>query len=137
MTILNNLDSESEKTPQYFFSQMRTDIVSTLTEEQKREFLSILKRAIRVPTKKILNINFAFWFIKRFYLTVYFGFDKRVQKRVFSERKRDYIFSAILKAVICLIVFFILFSSLFFIIYSVKSALGIDFFPDKHLGDFF
>lgn len=128
--------SREDLTPEYFFSEIDHDVRSSLSEVQKKEILKILNRAVRIPSKKILNINFTFWFIKRFYITIYFGLNKRRSKRINSTRKRDSILALLMKTALYLFMIMIVLSVLFFTVYFIKTELGIDIFKDKHLRDF-
>ena len=119
----------------YYFEQMNPSIRDNFNYEQSKEIKSVLKRAIRVPSKKVVNIEVTFWFFKRFYLVFYLGFDKR--KRVNMTNLGS--LSGSIKCLLhCFITLLIWSSTLFVmcsVIYYAKSTLGIDLFPDQHLQD--
>ena len=127
------IQKDKEFDSEYFYSQINTHIEKTFTFEQKKEVKNLLKRIVKVPSKKLLDFNISFWFIKKLYLTVYLGIDKRTKDRVPSKfvRIMNYIFSVFL----VLFILFVFGLFVFSFIYTVKSALGIDFFPGKHLSN--
>ena len=127
------IQKDKEFDSEYFYSQINTHIEKTFTFEQKKEVKNLLKRIVKIPSKKLFDFNINFWFIKKLYLTFYLGIDKRTKDRIPSKfvRIMNYIFSVFF-------VLFILFAFGLFVfsfIYTVKSALGIDFFPGKHLSN--
>ncbi|MCF7919373.1 MAG: hypothetical protein K9N06_05615 [Candidatus Cloacimonetes bacterium] len=81
----------------YFFNQMGQGIIHSLTEEQEQQIRLVLAKAIRIPSKKIIDLNVPFWFFKKYYMQLYLGEDKRKgnrkpQKNKASENiiERDY-----------------------------------------------
>lgn len=134
--MVSNQFNREDLTPEYFFSEIQSDIKSSMNEAQKTEIMKILKRAVSIPSKKILNVNFTFWFIKSFYVTVYFGLDKRKSRRSSSRRKRDSITALVMKSGLYLLMTAVVLIILFLSLYFIKTELGIDIFKDKHLRDF-
>ena len=61
----------------YFMNQMGHGIKDSFTEDQEKHIRLIIAKAIRIPSKKILDINVPFWFFKKYYMQLYFGEDKR------------------------------------------------------------
>jgi hypothetical protein len=123
------LDSE------YYFSEINPNISKSFTYEQEEEIKTILKRAVKIPTKKIVNLNSSFWFIKRFYITLYIGFDKRYSNREYDNNRTMRILNFIFRLLLILFAIFLVCVFLFCILYTLKSALGIDIFKSKHLRD--
>ena len=123
------LDSE------YYFSEINPNISKSFTYEQKKEIKAILKRVVRIPTKKIISLNTTFWFFKRFFITFYIGFDKRSIYRESDNSRTIKLLNIFFTIVLILFVIFIIFIFLFCILYTVKSAFGIDFIKSKHLHD--
>ncbi len=65
----------------YFMNQMGHGIKDSFTEEQEKFIRLTLAKAIRIPSKKIIDLNVPFWFIKKYYLQLYIGEDKRKGSR--------------------------------------------------------
>jgi hypothetical protein len=120
-----------------YYAQINPDIEKTFTHEQREAVRGIIKKLIRIPSKKIIDYRSTFWFIKPLYIVVFIGVDRRKKGRATPGDENLRALSFGLKAVIYsaqLLVFLML---LFLALYFVKCMLGIDIFPDKHLGDFF
>jgi hypothetical protein len=130
------MKNKPEGSPQYFLSQIRKDVLESLTTEQKNEILCVLKRALKIRTDKLINVNITFWFIKKMFLTLYLGEEKRTAPRM-ANRKRDALVGIFLKILIYGSMLALIGTILFLSLYMIKSKMGIDIFPDKHLGDFF
>lgn len=125
-----------ERTAEYYLSEIRKDVLETLSTEQKNEIKSVLKRSLGLKSDKVVDVNITFWFIKKMYMTLYLGFDKRKTQRS-SNRKRDYLIGITLKILIYGSAILFIGTILFLSFYMIKSKVGIDVFPDKHLRDFF
>jgi len=65
----------------YFMEQMGHGIKDSFTEEQEKDIRLILAKAIRIPSKKIIDLNVPFWFFKKYYTQLYVGEDKRRASR--------------------------------------------------------
>lgn len=70
----------------YYLAEIQRLLKKTFSAEENRAFKLILDKVVRVPSPKILDLNITFWFIKKFYLQIYFGEDKRKKDR--KERDR-------------------------------------------------
>jgi hypothetical protein len=69
----------------YYLSDIQRLLMRDLTADENRALKTTLDRIIRPTAPKILDLNIPFWLIKRFYLQLYFGEDKRS----ISRNKRD------------------------------------------------
>ena len=65
----------------YFMTQMGHGIKDSFNEEQEKYIRLILAKAIRIPSKKLIDLNVPFWFIKKYYMQLYIGEDKRQGSR--------------------------------------------------------
>ncbi len=75
-------------------------------------------------------------FFSRFYFVLLMGRDRRSEtQRIEAERRRRGAFMGGLFLAMCLMSPLVLI--LLFAAYILKSVMGIDIFPDKHLWDFF
>jgi hypothetical protein len=61
----------------YFMNQMGHGIKDSFTEEQEKHIRLVLAKAIRIPSKKIIDLNVPFWFLKKYYMQFYVGEDRR------------------------------------------------------------
>lgn len=129
------LSSNTESQDIYYYQELNSAIEKTLSYEQKNEIKRVLQRAVKVPSKKIVTLEISFWFIKRFYIVFYLGFDKRNGEKRFSEGTLECIF----RLSITFGIYFILWGSTIIvflsILYYTKSVLGIDVYPDQHLSE--
>jgi hypothetical protein len=75
------------KDADYFMTQMGHGIRDSFNEEQEKQIRLILAKAIRIPSKKLIDINVPFWFIKKYYLQLYMGEDKRRGSRKPREKQ--------------------------------------------------
>lgn len=71
----------------YYVSQMGHGIRDSFTPEQEKHIRLVLAKAIRIPSKKIMDINVPFWFFKKYYMQFYLGEDKRKSRR--GDKFRD------------------------------------------------
>ena len=119
----------------YIYNQMNPDIVETFSDKQKEEILKCFKKFLKIPTNSLIDSRFGFWFFKKFYVVFFLGFDKRKTKRI-KEKSIINKISKIFFLFFIYIIFIISISLIFFsVAYTIKTALGIDIFPDKHLYD--
>ncbi|MCP4179482.1 MAG: hypothetical protein GY756_17115 [bacterium] len=126
--------SETIRDREYYYSLINKNIEKTFSYEQRKEVKNILGRAAPVPTRKLVDFRINFWFIKRLYFVIFLGTNKRVITRSYPSKSiRILNFLAIFFVV--LFVFFILLMILFCILYTVKSAFGLDLFTSFHLRD--
>jgi hypothetical protein len=119
----------------YFYSQIPTNISDTLTFEQQKAIKSVLKRAIRIPSKKLCSIEFTFWFIRRFYIVLYLGIDKRNILRFVNARSLSSFSKYIMHWTISIMLWGATLFVMAAVVYYAKSTLDINLLPDKHLED--
>lgn len=117
----------------YYFDQMNPVVRKNFNFEQTKEIKSVLKRAIRVPSKKVLNIEVTFWFFKRFYLVFYLGLDKREPVNIAISGTLSWSIKCLLHSIITVLIWGSTLFIMFSVFYYAKSTLGIDLFPDQHL----
>ena len=114
------------------FSKINPLIKESMNSEQKRETKRLIKEALPKVTKKIVKINFNFWFFQLFYVTFYLGSEKRTNNRKFSLNT---IYEAVVvsfSSVIVIAFAVAVISAIFLAMYYIKSLIGIDLF-DGHL----
>jgi len=119
--------------------KLGVDALNSFTEEQRQKLIESIS-ACRPLQKHPVDLRgvISFFFV-RFYFVILIGRDKRKKtKQVEVSRRKTTgiaggitsgIFTVTLVTLILLVVFFIL-------AYGLKSAMGINIFPEKHLCDF-
>lgn len=108
-----------------------------LTFSQRKELLGLMKRMLPpVPSMGIIDIRFSFWFIRKWYVVFIFGKDTRNQFRIHERGIEDKILAILVKLTIYVIMALFFFTILVFLIYLIKSYLGIDIYPNKHFPGF-
>ena len=116
----------------FVFEKINPLIQESMNNEQKREAKRLIKIALPKQTKKVIEINLCFWFIKLFYITFYLGREKRDSTRKFNK---NFIWECIVMFISSVFVFCVaisLVSAIFLALYYIKSLIGIDLF-DWHL----
>lgn len=109
-----------------------------LNIEQRNQLKSLLKKMLPpVPSIGIIDIRFSFWFFKQWYIVFIFGRDIRAGFKSMDKGDIDRSLSIVAKATTYIIMMISVIIMLLFLLYVLKSSVGIDLFPDKHLIDFF
>lgn len=108
-------------------------ITENLSYEQRKELLSLMKRMLPpVPSNGIIDIRFAFWFFRPWYVVFIFGRDTRNQFESLDKGDMDKGLTTIAKIFTYIFMALVLLITLIFLLYMLKSYLGIDIYPDKH-----
>jgi hypothetical protein len=77
-------DSEKKYLDQkmeYYYNRISADIRATFTSAQENEIKTIIKQIIPVPAKKIMDVRFTFWFLKKMFAVIFIGVSKRKKER--------------------------------------------------------
>ncbi len=127
---------DKQKNNDYFYSMINSDVEKSLSYEQRKEIQSMLSRAVKTPSRKLIDYRIRFWFIKRLYLTFYLGVDSRKTERV-QPHLGIAVFKFLVSFIFLLFIIFIIMIILFSLLYTIKSAFGINIFPGAHLRDMF
>ncbi len=72
---------EADQKVEYFYGQISPEIEKTFTANQKTEVRKLIKKIIPKPAKKMIDVRFTFWFIKRMFAVVFVGVSKRNKER--------------------------------------------------------
>lgn len=114
----------------------RKGITENLSHEQRRELMSLLKRMIPpVPSRGLIDIRFAFWFIKNWYVVFIFGKDNRKQFKALDKGDMDRSMTVVARVFAYIMMFLILSIFTLLLLYMLKSLAGIDIYPDEHFID--
>lgn len=122
------------KNDEYYYSEINPSVEKTFSYEQKKEIKRILKRAARIPSKKIVDFKTTFWFFKPFYIAFFLGIDKRTGNRR-TDSEKMHIAGIGFKTLIYLSEAFLCLLVLLAMLYVLKTAVGIDLMPNSHLKD--
>ena len=114
------------------FSKINPLIEESMNEEQKRETKRLIKEALPKRTKKLIRVNFSFWFFKLFYITFYLGSDQRSKMRKFSLNTIYEALVVSFSSIVVISFVFAVITAIFLALYYIKSLIGIDLL-DGHL----
>lgn len=131
-----NQRSYITRTPEDYLQRLDPDLLASFDVEQLHAIRSLLAAAIPKPSPKIVDLRFGVdLVISRFYVVLFVGKDRRKQPRFYVSESVSRIGNAI--AAVLMLLSLNLLISLFVLIfvYLIKSALGIDLFPQEHLLD--
>lgn len=131
-----NRSKDVDAFTQHVMSRIDQNVFKTLNLVQLEAIRSAI--SANAPYKKHpidIRITIPFFFMK-FYLVVLIGKDRRLATRD-KEKSRIENTKALSWLVSAYIGASLLIPLLILVLYLVKSALGIDIFPEKHLWDFF
>ena len=121
----------------YYYDEIPKELKDSLTHEQAEAVKRILQRATKTPTKKIIDFRTSFWFFKKLYIVVVIGEKKTNAFLGNSYKDKASIIRVALKSLVYMTLFILLAVAIFFILYIIKSLLGINLMPHKHLIDLF
>ena len=131
-----NSKNEVDAFTQHIMGNIDQDVFKTLNIVQ----LEALRQAISAaaPFKKHpIDLRFTLpMYFSRLYVVFLVGRDKRGHVRKAEQRRREQAKGVSLVMTVW-ITLLVALPIIFMILYFAKSAMGIDLFPDKHLGDWF
>ncbi|MDD4310436.1 MAG: hypothetical protein PHO32_08655 [Candidatus Cloacimonetes bacterium] len=108
-------------------------INDNLSHEQRKEMMNLMKRMLPpVPSLGIVDIRFSFWFFRHWYIVIIFGRDTRNQFKAIDKGDMDKSLTSIAKIFTYILMALILLIMFTFLLYMLKSYLGIDLYPDTH-----
>lgn len=121
---------------EHFYQQIPDSIKRTFSSEQRDAVRLILDKAIERPSQKVIDARITFWLIRRFYLVLFFGFDRRESNRPREQRASDKVVSKImmLSVYVLIVGLFLLFSV--FGLFMVEIISGLQILPDKIMSIF-
>jgi len=81
--MMNNQEQQSNKKQktEYFYNLIKPEIEETFSEEQKSEIKKLIDRIIPSSAKKVVDVRFTFWFIKRMFAVIAIGVSRRKKER--------------------------------------------------------
>ena len=127
-----------EKSSKYYYNEIPENIERTFTEEQRTEIKKILSMIIIKPAKKAVDVRITFWFIKRFYLVILLGFEKRSNSRkINTPNNISKLLALLSKAIANLLVIIIMLLIIFTLLYIIKRLTGNGILPFDYLQNLF
>lgn len=133
-----NRESERRsRTPDDYLSTIDPDVLASLSAEQLAAVTAAIDAAIPKPAPKLVDLRFGVdLIVSRFYVVLFVGKDRRQQRRAYPVPTRLAKVGNAIAAVVLLVGINLLVSLVLFLAaYLFKSAIGVDLFPDAHLGD--
>ena len=127
--------TEREQMVDEYIAQMNPQIRQSLDHQQSSELSRFLNRVLPLRGKHLVNLKFSFWLIKNWYFVLQFGMDKRDTKRLRKSGAAQTLLAIILNTIFVIILAALIFILVFYLLYLLKSTLGIDIFPNRHLSD--
>jgi hypothetical protein len=108
-----------------------------LSHEQRKELVSLMKKILPpTPTAAVIDLRFSFWFIKKWYVILMLGRDIRPEFRASTPTDKDRSMIFVAKFFTYLLMTFIFVLLVIILIYLLKSILGWDLLPGKHMTDY-
>ena len=127
--------TDRQKMINEYIGKMNPNIRQSLDRQQNQEVSRLLNRVLPKYGNHIIDIRFRFWLIKYWYFVIQFGKDNRDDKRISPTKAYRTIGTLIINSLFVIILFVLSLILIFFILYLIKSMVGINIFPDKHLKD--
>ena len=128
--------SYSSRMPEHYFQALEPELRDSFTPEQTEAIYAMLGAAIPKPRPKLVDLRFTIDLVlARFYVVLFVGKDRRQQTRSYLPSSMSRMGNAIAAVVLLLGLNLLISIFLFLFAYLIKSAAGIDLFPDTHLGD--
>jgi len=116
--------------PDTFLQKLSPEILGSLSEEQLTAIREMLAEALPKSSPKLVDIRWRINLIfAQYYIVFLVGRDRRQQKRYRFLSNITKVGNTITYALLVILV-------LLMFAYTLKSFVGIDIFPDKHLDDF-
>ncbi len=111
-------------------------ITENLSHDQRKELISLMKRMLPpVPSRGLIDIRFAFWFFRTWYVVFIFGKDTRNQFKALDKGDMDRSLTMVAKIFTYIFMILFLVISFLVLLYFLKSSIGIDLYPDEHFAD--
>ena len=116
--------------PETFLQKLPPSILDSLSDQQLAAIREMLVEALPKSSPKLVDIRWSINLIFAHYYVVFLvGRDRREKKRYRFLSSLTKVGNTITYAILVMLV-------LFMLTYTLKSWVGIDIFPDKHLDDF-
>ena len=126
-------DSDKKEILQDYLDTMNPSIRESLNYEQKKEISQLIQRLIpKAFSRHLIDLRFTFWLIRNWYVVLLFGRDHRLASRTYPGYRKNWL-EIVLKILLTIVIIVGILGCLFMLLYMIKSFIGIDIFPDKHL----
>lgn len=117
--------------PSYYLAKISPDILLSFNPEQLEAITFILNHAIPKPAPKIVDFKFVIDLIfSRFYIVLFVGKDVRKKQRQYITEGIARVGNLIAAATLLIVSNLVLSAFILLVAYLLKSAIGINLFPD-------
>ena len=65
----------------YFYGEISPEVEKSFSDKQREEIKKLIRNVMRNPAKKLVDVRFTFWFIKRIFAVIMIGISKRKKER--------------------------------------------------------
>lgn len=125
----------SQKTAGDYLRTIDPQILAEFSDQQLEAVRTVLDQAIPKPSPKLVDLRFVIDLIfSRFYVVIFVGKDHRKKQRSYAVSWITKIGNVVTAIVLLIGLNLVITAFLFMGMYLIKSAIGIDLFPD-HLFD--
>lgn len=121
----------------HYFDQCDPVIKNSLSPEQSREVKRLLGLSLECPNQGESKFSFNIWFLRLYFVTLYFRKERRPTWKRIKESNKFEIFFSIISILFSFVCTLSIIVAIFLSLYYIKSAAGIDLFEKWHLKDLF
>ncbi len=127
---------DHRRTPESFLQQLDPELLASYTPAQLQAIKDLLEKAIPKPAPKLVNLRFEIDLLfESFYFVLFVGKNRRQQRRRYPVSWIERWGNTLVVIMVLLGLNLTISFSVLLMAYLVKSFVGIDFFPNEHLGD--
>jgi hypothetical protein len=127
---------DHHRTPEAFLQQLDPELLASYTPAQLQAIKDLLEKAIPKPAPKLVNLRFEIDLLfESFYFVLFVGKNRRKQRRRYSVSWIEHWGNTLVAIIVLLSLNLAISFSVLLLAYLAKSFVGIDLFPNAHLGD--
>lgn len=128
--------SNRHRTPESMLQKLDPELRASYSPAQLQAIKELLQQALPKPAPKLVDLRFEIDLLFTcFYFVLFVGKDQRQQRRRYPLSRVERWGNAVVVVIMLLSLNLIISLSILLLVYLVKSFVGIDVFPDQHLGD--
>ena len=127
---------DHRRTPESLLQQLDPELLASYTPAQLQAIRDLLEKAIPKPAPKLVNLRFEIDLLfESFYFVLFVGKNRRKQRRRYPVSWIEHWGNTVVVMIVLLSLNLAISFSILLLAYLVKSFVGIDLFPNEHLGD--
>lgn len=119
-------EKESDQRVDHYYGQISPEIRRSFNQGQKDEIRKLIRRMIPKPAKKMVDVRFTFWFIKRMFAVIFIGISKRKKERKSDLKGLQKFLAFEFKIAFYIIETAVLLLLLLMVLYILKITFGIN-----------